>query len=160
MQKPSFAESVDEIVKHDGRYDRDAYLFVREGLDYTVKLLKKENAPKPAMRHVSGQQLLEGLRQYALEQFGPMTKTVFTHWGVNRCEDFGEIVFNLVENGVLGKTEQDRREDFRGGYDFEEAFVRPFQPIRRNQPRHSRATNRADRVHRGSGSEKLSSGSN
>ena len=163
MQKPSFADLVDEIVKHDTRYDRDAYLFVREGLDFTVKLLKKEASAKPALRHVSGQELLDGLRQFALDQFGPMAKTVFAHWGVNQCEDFGEIVFNMVEKGILGKTEEDSRADFRGGYDFDDAFVRPFRPTRPNRIRHSHAGARTDRLrepNRSPGSEKLSSGSN
>ena len=81
-----------------------------------------------AVRHVTGQQLLAGIRQHALAQFGPMAATVLNEWGVHRCEDFGEIVFNLVENGVLAKTEQDSRADFQGGYDFDEAFRKPFLP--------------------------------
>src|SRR5512139_1252700 len=125
MQKINFNEAVQQIVAQDLRYDRDAYQFVREGLDYTIKLHKKATPPTP--QHVSGQELLEGIRQYALEQFGPLSKTVLEHWGVRRCEDFGEIVFNLVGKGVLGKTEQDSRADFKGGYDFDEAFVHPFR---------------------------------
>jgi uncharacterized repeat protein (TIGR04138 family) len=79
---------------------------------------------------VSGQELLEGIREFALEQYGPMTFALLEGWGLRRCEDFGEIVFHLVDYGVLGKTEQDRREDFAGGYDFREAFLRPFEPAR------------------------------
>lgn len=126
MEKLNFTDAVDEIVRTDGRYNRETYYFVREGLDYTVKLLKHEQRRGP--RHVSGQELLHGLRRYALDQFGPMAKTVLDHWGVRRCEDFGAIVFRLVDKGVLGKTDQDRPEDFSGGYDFDEAFVKPFQP--------------------------------
>jgi uncharacterized repeat protein (TIGR04138 family) len=129
MKKLNLTEAIEQIVQEDSRYDREAYHFVREGLDFTVRLLKKENF-KGRDRHVSGQQLLEGVRQYALQQFGPMAKTVLDYWGVRSCEDFGEIVFNLVEKGVLGKTEQDSRADFKGGYDFDEAFVKPFQPPR------------------------------
>ncbi len=164
MQKPNFGEAVDEILQHDKRYDRDSYYFVREGLDYTLKMLKKHHHPHAAQRHVSGQELLEGLRRFALDQFGPMTKTVLDYWGVHRCEDFGEIVFNMVEKGILGKTEQDSREDFRGGFDFDEAFVRPFQPTSRRQ------THRAARPlgpstpardhHRATDPKELSSGSN
>src|SRR5256885_9859783 len=128
MQKPNFGETVDEILKRDNRYDRDSYYFVREGLDVTLKILKKQHQTQLAHRHVSGQELLEGLRRHALDQFGPMAKTVLDYWGVRKCEDFGEIVFNMVEKGILGKTEQDSREDFRGGFDFNEAFVKPFQP--------------------------------
>lgn len=133
MQKLNLAEAVDEIVQVDGRYDRDAYYFVREGLDFTIKMLKKD--AHGARRHVSGQELLDGLRRFALDQFGPMAKMVLIHWGVTRCEDFGEIVFRMVDKGILGKTEQDTREDFRDGYDFDEAFVKPYQPTPRPRSR-------------------------
>lgn len=132
MQTVSFDQIVDKIVAHDPRYHRDAYDFVREALDHTQRLIHKDaRADKPKKeRHVSGQQLLGGIRDYALAQFGPMVPTVFEDWGVRRCEDFGEIVFNLVDNGngLFGKTEQDTRGDFQGGYDFDEAFRRPFLP--------------------------------
>ena len=167
MQKQSFAESVDEILRRDKRYDRDSYYFVREGLDYTLKMLKKHGHAASAPCHVSGQELLEGLRRYALDQFGPMAKTVLSHWGVRQCGDFGEIVFNMVEKGILGKTEQDSRDDFRGGYDFDEAFVKPYRPTLQRHARHRRSTTGSSASHdrirdksRASGSEKLSSGSN
>jgi uncharacterized repeat protein (TIGR04138 family) len=131
MQKLNFAEAVDEIVHVDTQYDRDAYYFVREGLDFTIRMLKKES--RGAGRHVSGQELLDGLRRFALDQFGPMAKTVLTYWGVRQCEDFGEIVFRMVDKGILGKTDQDTREDFKGGYDFDEAFVKPYQPPPRSR---------------------------
>jgi uncharacterized repeat protein (TIGR04138 family) len=163
MQKSNFSESVGEILGTDGRYDRDSYWFVREGLDYTLKLQKK-TGDRPAHRHVSGQELLEGLRLYAIHQFGPMAKTVLAYWGIYQCDDFGEIVFNMVEKGILGKTDQDSREDFKGGYDFDEAFVKPYQPLARSSG--SRTVNAhagSDRFRdktRSAGSEKLSGGSN
>jgi len=107
--------TIEMIREEDDRYGIDAYLFVLDGVAHTVGKL-----PEP--RHVSGQELLEGIRELARERFGPMTRTVLEHWGVNRCEDFGEIVFNLVDAGLLGKTEDDSREDFAGGYDFAQAF--------------------------------------
>ena len=134
MHKQDFAEAVDEIRQVDSRYDRDAYLFVREGLDFTLKLMKKNTQTNPVHRHVSGQELLNGLRQYALDQYGPMAKTVLDYWGIHRCEDFGELVFNMVDKGILGKTDQDNREDFRNGFDFDEAFVHPYRPARRHEP--------------------------
>ena len=88
-------------------------------------------AQPESSRHVSGPELVHGLRGYALDQFGPLTKTVLDVWGVHRCRDFGEIVFNLIDYKVLSKTENDRREDFDDVYDFNEAFVRPFEPRRR-----------------------------
>ncbi|MBI5772723.1 MAG: hypothetical protein HZA89_03145 [Verrucomicrobia bacterium] len=119
-------EVLEKIVAKDPRYTREAYFFVREALDYTQKIALKST--KGEFRHVTGQELLGGIRQFALEQFGPMTLTVLDEWGVRRCEDFGELVFNMVDNSLLGKTETDSREDFKGGYDFEEAFRRPFLP--------------------------------
>ena len=129
MQEVNFDEAVDLILAKDERFHRDAYGFMREALDFTQKLIGKENLGK--VRHVTGRELLDGLRQYALQQFGPMTTTVFEEWGIHNCRDFGEIVFNMVENGLLAKTEKDSREDFQDGYDFTEAFLKPFRPASR-----------------------------
>ena len=81
----------------------------------------------PAECHVSGPQLLEGVRQYALQEYGPMVPTVFDHWRVRSCEDIGAIVFNLIEAREFGKSDQDSLEDFGCGYDFHDAFVKPFR---------------------------------
>jgi len=129
MQELTFETTLGLILAKDPRYQRDAYLFVKDALDYTQKLVVKEN--KGEMRHVSGQELLGGIRDYALAQFGPMTKMVFEEWGIKRCEDFGEIVFNMVEIGLLGKTDKDSREDFANGYNFDDAFRKPFLPASR-----------------------------
>jgi uncharacterized repeat protein (TIGR04138 family) len=131
MQNPDFSEIVALICKEDPRFDRKAYDFVRLGLDHTVKELRKKDAARAEKsRHVSGPELLDGLRVYALDQFGPLAKTVLNTWGVRRCRDFGDIVFNLIEYNVFSKTDNDRREDFSDVFDFEEAFVKPFQPAR------------------------------
>ena len=129
MQEVNFDEALDQILATDSRFHRDAYLFMREALDFTQKIVGRENLGK--VRHVTGQELLDGLRQYALQQFGPMTATVFEEWGIRSCRDFGEIVFNMVENGLLAKTEKDSREDFQDGYDFTDAFLKPYQPASR-----------------------------
>ena len=115
-----------QLCARDARFGRDAYHFTREALDFTQKLVSREN--KGAVRHVTGQELLEGIRQYALQQYGPMTETVLAEWGITNCRDFGEIVFNMVENGLLAKTETDSRADFQNGYEFIEAFRKPFWP--------------------------------
>jgi len=165
MQKLNFAEALEEILRRDPRFDRDAYLFVREGLDYTIKMLKR--VPRGPNRHVTGQELLEGLRRYALDQYGPMAKTVLNYWGVTQCEHLGVIVFNMVEHGILGKSADDQLDDFRQGYDFDEAFVKPFQPPARAAARaHPEGGNRrADHLPAPGRSadpdkEKLSSGPN
>lgn len=127
MEKLDFNETLDQVVKRDPRYHREAYHFLREALDHTQQMLG--HTPKQSeIRHVSGQQLLEGIRDYALKTFGPMARTVLEEWGVRRCEDFGEIVFNLLDHRLLSKTDRDRREDFKGGYDFDTAFRLPFLP--------------------------------
>lgn len=131
MQNPDFTEIVAQICKEDTRYDRKAYDFVRLGLEHTVKELRKRDAARAERsRHVSGPELLDGLRAYALDQFGPLAKTVLNEWGISACSDFGEIVFNLIEYNVFSKTENDRREDFADVFDFDEAFVKPFQPTK------------------------------
>lgn len=129
MQTVNFDEELDKILAKDSRYHRDAYFFVREALDHTQKLIGK--VPKDEIRHVSGQQLLDGIRDFGLSQYGPMTLTVLNEWGLTTCEDFGEIVFNMVENSLLAKTDKDSREDFKGGYDFETAFRKPYLPIKK-----------------------------
>ena len=126
MQAPNFEEILEIIVAKDPRYQRDAYGFLREALDHTQKVVSKSK--KNEIRHVSGQELLAGIRDYALSQFGPMTITVLDEWGIRSCEDFGEMVFNMVASNLLAKTENDTRDDFKDGYDFESAFRRPFLP--------------------------------
>ena len=125
-----------EICETDTRYNPETYAFVREGLDHTIKILKRQT-PSGTKSHVTGQELLNGLREYALREFGPMSKTVLNDWGVKNCEDFGQIVFNLVNAGVLGKTDSDSLSDFKGGFNFDEAFVQPFRPrsAERNEPK-------------------------
>jgi uncharacterized repeat protein (TIGR04138 family) len=129
---PSFQETVSEICKKDARYQPDAYFFLIEALDVTVKDIRK-NQPEHG-RHVSGKELLNGIKTYAIEEFGPMAFTVFSEWGIHATLDFGEIVFNLVESGRLGKTESDSRDDFKNGFDFDEAFVVPFEPQPSDSP--------------------------
>ena len=132
MQKIGFAEALDSIVAGDHRYHRDAYVFLRDALDYTTKQQKK--AKGAAVRHVAGPELLEGVRLYALKEFGPMVLTVFSFWGVERCEDIGNMVFNLIDAGIFGKTEQDSIDDFKAVYDFGDAFVKPFLPVPASSP--------------------------
>ena len=125
MQKFDFCEKLEHIVQQDSRFDREAYHFLRDALDFTIKARKKARETDP---HVTGQQLLEGVRQYALRQYGPMVPTVLHYWGVRRCEDFGDMVFNFIRAGVFGKSETDSVDDFKGGYSFHEAFIAPYLP--------------------------------
>jgi len=126
MKDVDFDEAIEQTAARDPRYHRNAYVFLREALTHTQKMAGKPGHDE--IRHVSGQELLSGIRELALRQFGPMSLTVLDEWGVKRCEDFGEIVFNMIECGLLAKTEKDSRDDFKGGYDFQEAFREPFLP--------------------------------
>ena len=123
MNELSIEELLENIVLEDNRYSVDAYHFVREGLDFTVKSLRSP-------RHVNGGELLNGIREYALEEYGPMAKRVLAEWGITCCTDIGCIVFNLVNVGLLGKTEDDSLEDFEKGYDFNDAFLQPYLPVK------------------------------
>ncbi len=141
MENPEFGEVVSLICKEDSRFDRRAYEFVRLGLNRTVEeMAKRDGSRAERSHHVSGPELLEGLRLHALDQFGPLAKTVLNAWGITRCSQFGDIVFNLIDYNVFSKTENDRREDFADVYDFEEAFVKPFLPMGPRRGRSSAET--------------------
>ncbi len=127
MPVKNFEEVIQLICREDRRYDPGAYVFMRQALDFTLTgILEKEKTKKH--RHVTGQELCEGIRDYTLEKYGPMAHTLLNTWGIHRTEDFGQIVFNLVEYGIFGKTDSDRIEDFDAVYDFEKAFIDPFKP--------------------------------
>jgi uncharacterized repeat protein (TIGR04138 family) len=127
MSQISFSEVIEEMRAKDPRYGKGAYYFVRSALDYTLKDLKQSQKLSES-NHVSGQQLLEGIRKFALDQFGPLAYTVFDYWGIHESQAFGDIVFNLIEVGVLGKNDKDDIADFSVGFDFNEALIKPFEP--------------------------------
>jgi uncharacterized repeat protein (TIGR04138 family) len=108
-------EKLDEILLSDSRYKMEAYVFVINALDYTMSRLMRQG-------HVTGPELLDGIRQLAKREFGPMARSVFENWGVTGTADFGEIVFTLVEAGLLGKTDEDSLSDFDDVYDFGDVF--------------------------------------
>src|SRR5204862_7688456 len=105
MQKIGFAEALDSIVTSDPRYQRDAYVFLRDSLDFTTKQQKKIKGA--TVRHVAGPELLEGVRQYALKAFGPLVVTVFEHCCIHSTEDIGNVVFDLIDAGILRWTQED-----------------------------------------------------
>lgn len=127
MDLPLENDPLAPVLAKDPRYNREAYLFLREALEFTQRHVKRES---DLTRHVSGRELLDGIREFALKEYGPMTMLVLEEWGVRRCEDFGEIVFNMVEHQILKTTDNDTREDFKGGYDFADAFRAPFRPAK------------------------------
>ena len=136
MSENEFDNRVNSIRDQDSRYAKRAYYFVRQALDHTLNHVKQQHASNSP--HVTGKELLEGIREYALDQYGPMAKTLLDAWNIKCCRDFGDIVFHLVEAGVLGKTDNDSPEDFAEGYNFKEAFETPFLPTsRKNGEDHS-----------------------
>lgn len=116
------------------RYHRNAYQFVFESLRYTQQTLGRSRGRGRGGEegHISGRELLEGIRELALQQFGLMTRTVFHHWGIRSTEDFGRIVFELIERGEMRKTERDQLSDFADVYDFAEVFDREYRIETRN----------------------------
>ncbi len=114
-------EDLRNIVTRDPRYALEAYIFVLEALHHTRR---KFHAPG----HVTGQQLLDGIKDLALKRYGAMAKMVFEHWGITQTIDFGNIVINMVNEKVLSKTDEDKLEDFADIYDFYDVFVKDYQP--------------------------------
>ncbi len=126
MQPIHFDESVASILKRERRYDGQAYFFLKDALDFTLKRFMEGTGGQG--RHVSGRELLEGFRDYSLEQFGPMAATLMDEWGVKECRDVGNMVFQMIEEQVFGKQESDKPEDFDELFDFRGALREPFLP--------------------------------
>jgi uncharacterized repeat protein (TIGR04138 family) len=126
----SYQARIADLVERDGRYAYEAYEFVFAALAHTQKLLGRAPARQEtpeAEHHVSGRELVEGVRELALSEFGLMARVVFRMWGIRCTADFGEIVFNLVKEGLMSKTDQDSREDFQDIFDFDQALVENFR---------------------------------
>jgi len=122
-----FYAKISQITQRDSRYKADAYEFVMQALWLTQKKLNRTG-------HVSGPELLSGIREFGLEQYGPMARAVFQHWGISNTGDFGRVVFNMISDGVMGKSESDSLDDFKDVYDFKEALD-IFKPVKNQQGR-------------------------
>ncbi len=128
MQAAQFEHAVESILKRDKRFDPHAYLFLKDSLDFTLKRAAESNDGHA--RHVSGQELLFGFRDLALQEFGPMSGTLMAEWGLTSSRNIGEMVFLLIEEQMFGRQDSDTIEDFENVFDFKEAFVAPFLPQR------------------------------
>lgn len=106
-----FYNKIKAITLKDSRYNPDAYEFVMDALFFTQKKFKITG-------HVGAKELLLGIKELILNKYGPLAKTVLNYWGVNTTDDFGEIVFNMINAGLMRRTEKDARQDFNGVYDF------------------------------------------
>jgi uncharacterized repeat protein (TIGR04138 family) len=129
MAEISFEDAVAQCVAMDPRYTPDAYDFVRDALHIAVKRFCAGDEEK----HVSGQQMLDGVKDYALKEYGPMALTILNQWGLRRGLDVGTVVYNLIEVRYFGRSEGDSIEDFDGGYDWDVAFTVPFLPKSRQR---------------------------
>jgi len=118
------------MIERDPRYGKEAYIFLKEALEFTIK--QKKRGKTEAGSHVDAVELLDGFRQLALKEFGPMVMTVLEYWGVRSSFDVGQMVFNLIGAGVFGKTESDSVDDFNRALDFHMAFTAPFEPRKSN----------------------------
>ncbi len=120
MTDLQFADDIlDRLQERNPRFDGRAYLFVMSALRHVMEKLTER-------RHISGAELAEGVRDLALERFGPMARTVLEHWGIHQTDDLGDIVFALVDCGILSKQDEDTPEDFEDVFDFEEAFEKSY----------------------------------
>lgn len=128
MERIHFDVAVKAILKQDGRYRADGYQFLKEALDHTIKSIRKDELIEH--RHVSGPELLEGIVAYATATYGAMSVAVLESWGIREGEDVGAMVFNLIDAGAFGKSEEDSPEDFHGVFDLREALLAPFRPTR------------------------------
>jgi uncharacterized repeat protein (TIGR04138 family) len=118
-------ERISQLRRRDRRYSRNSYYFVLDALDFTIETLGRDQLTG-ACRHVGGKEMLEGIRELAAEQFGPMATVVLERWGIHTTEDVGEVVFNLIEIGLLSRRPSDSRLDFADGFDFERTFDEKF----------------------------------
>lgn len=119
--------TLDEVAREFGPYPPEAYEFVQRGLSYTVEQVHAAVTDPEAGRHVTGRQLCNGLREYALKQWGLMARTVLRRWEIHSTLDFGNIVFTLIKVEQMQKTDEDSIEDFRDVYDFRTAFESGYQ---------------------------------
>ena len=128
-------KTLEQVVEETGRYPIEAFEFVRHGLNYAVNQIHGDTRNKTdAECHVTGQQLSQGLRDYAIIRYGLMARTVLAHWGITRTLDFGRIVFALVESKLMQKTDDDDVRDFDNVYDFSNAFEPPARPQTESMP--------------------------
>ena len=119
--EPDASERIERAIREDGRYPPEAYEFLHRGLEYATRMVHGDESTE-GPRHVSGQQLCEGLRGLALEQWGPLARDVLARWKIRATRDFGEMVYFLIKLGVMGRQDSDRPEDFHDVYDFDQAF--------------------------------------
>ena len=126
MEKPNFEKAVRSIVAEDKTYQVDGYHFLRDALDHTVSELRKDELEEH--RHVTGPELLDGVVSYAIREFGSMSVAVLDSWGIREGDDIGAMVFQLIDAGAFGRSEEDSPDDFKNVIDLREELLAPFRP--------------------------------
>ena len=129
-----FWDAVDRIRESEPRYRREAYGFIVAALGHTVQALPPERLNDAVRRHLSGQELVDGVVRLARAEFGLLAPTVFREWGLHAAEDVGRIVFRLVESGELSARPEDTMDDFRDGRDLLAALAENLEPGRDRRP--------------------------
>ncbi len=122
----SYYQTIYKIIDGDSRYPLEAYLFVQEAVSYSLESFHADREKRDF--HLNGHELLDGIRLCVLDRFGAMAHYVFREWGITRTEDFGNIVFNMIDHNLLHARPEDSIKDFANGYDFEKEFRAPFTP--------------------------------
>ncbi|MCH2208586.1 MAG: hypothetical protein MK132_22330 [Lentisphaerales bacterium] len=130
MNPDQIRKVVNDIVLKDRRFKEDAYYFLNEAVIFSAEYFSKPEFG--TNRHLSGPELLDGIREFTLSEFGPMSMTVLKRWGLHNTLDIGHVIFNLIDAGVLAASPQDRLGDFDSVYDFNDAFSKPFEPENEN----------------------------
>lgn len=113
------------LIRERAEFPPQAFQFVSEGLAYTSKRVHGEEREDLPSRHVTGQQLCIGLKDYAIQRYGLLARTVLERWGIRTTDDFGKIVFTMIDAGLMRKTDEDSLDDFRSVFDFDEVFAEP-----------------------------------
>ncbi len=130
-------QAMRKLLKDDPRYKIEAYQFIRESLQYAHEhmdvIAPQDSDDSEAARHVTGQQLCEACRRYAIEQYGYLSKMVLANWGLHKTSDFGDLVYNLIRIEQMRKSDTDRREDFDDVYSFDTAFEPEFEMASRDE---------------------------
>lgn len=114
-----------KITEKDSRYAPEAYEFIRNAVNYTAAKLERD---KLKNRHISGRELLKGVGEYAVQEFGPLAKDVLINWGIQDGLSVGNIVFNMIQEKLLSANDKDSIDDFSGNLDFDEIFSKKFAP--------------------------------
>lgn len=131
MRDEKFTNTVERIVDKDPRFSVEAYAFISDAVLYTTHKIESDSPAK--QHHITGKELLDGIKDFAMQQFGPIAPAVLRHWGLNDSMAIGHVVFNMVNNQLLGKSQKDTIDDFKHGFDFDMEFSKPFLPENKNK---------------------------